>query len=260
MKISPWVWLVVSIMMSLIVLSYAYFHKFAYNMEEANMLNKQAEALQTEAAKMPQARKKVEDARAEVAKLVDEWQQIVRVKTPPSNLRDGGIDLSVNPYQLTVDSRKYRDSLQRAVNRQVLRGGVKVEAGPRVPDPSVEPAQVMSGFFNYPAVPYPVVILELGQVEVTGTYQQITANVRSWASMPNYLAVASNLAIDGTGSTLHATYNVALVGYMRGQQISALLPDQIPAVQVPNQPGTKPNQPGTNAPTRPTDPSTNRDN
>ena len=249
MKISPWVVLVASIMLSTVVLSYSYFHFYDYHMKEAAMLDEQTELLKAEADKMPRAKKRVEDAQAEVAKKAAEWQAIVAVKTPPQGLPNGGIDLSVNPYQLTVDSRKFRDHIQRAVNAQVRRGGVKVVNGPRVPDPSDDPAQVLSSFYNYPAVPYPVVIFELGQVEVTGTYAQITQNVRSWASMPNYLAVASGLAIDGTGNTLHGTYNVALVGYIRGDKMSAFLPGQMPAnTPAPNTPAPNTNNANRNAP------------
>jgi hypothetical protein len=249
MKISPWVFLVVAIMLSVVVLSYSYFHFYDYHMKEADMLDAQTQALQAEAAKMPAAKKRVEDAKAEVDKKAKEWQAIVAVKTPPQGLSNGGIDLSVNPYQLTVDSQKFRNNIQRAVNAQARRGGVKVINGPRVPSPSDDPTQVLSSYYNYPAIPYPVVIFELGQVEVTGTYSQITQNVRSWASMPNYMAVASGLAIDGTGSTLHGTYSVAIVGYIRGDKMSAYLPGQMPTNTPPPTNGsTAPGKPPVDTP------------
>lgn len=224
MKLSPWAWLVMGFAISLIILSYAYFHVFNYNMTEAGYLEDHANKLQTEANKQKDAERRLADAQADVAAKDAEWRAVVAVKTPPANVGSGGINLAVNPYQLTVDSQKFRDNVQRDVNYQVKRGGVKVISGPEVPAPSEDPANVLATYFNYPAISYPVCVFELGAVEVEGTYGQISQNIRSWSSMPNYMAVASGLAITGTAPNLRATYNVVLVAYIRGDKLPATLP------------------------------------
>ena len=245
MKLSPWAWLVMGAAISLIVLSYAYFHVYRYNMEEAGYLEQHAVKLQTEADKQKRAEQRLAEAQADVAAKDKEWQNVVAVKTPPASVAAGGVNVAVNPYQLTVDSRKFRDSIQRDVNFQVKRGGVNVISGPEVSYPSEDPSAIMAGYYNYPAVSYPVCVFELGQVEVEGTYGQISQNIRSWSSMPNYMAVASGLAITGTAPKLRATYNVVLVAYIRGDKIPPALPGGAPgATTAPGPSGQAPAGPG----------------
>ncbi|MFX9097315.1 hypothetical protein ABTN72_20145, partial [Acinetobacter baumannii] len=80
------------------------------------------------------------------------WNAIVATNTPPDRLAAGGIDMSVNPQQLVVDTRTFRDEIQRRVNEQVVQGGVKVLDGPIVPriNETDSSDAILAGFFNYP--------------------------------------------------------------------------------------------------------------
>ncbi len=202
------------------VLSVGYIFYMGPNVKEAKMLDENTTALDDAAAKKPQATKRSAVAVQMVEQAVQKWSGVVATNTPPGSLAQGGIDLGVNGYQLIIDTRKYQDSLQTEINNQLKKGGVLV-TGPYVPRTTeAEPANsVLASFYNYPAIKYPVVILDLGQVTVQGTYEQITANVRAWSSMPRYLAVADGLALSGTSPNLTGTYNLSVVGFIRGKDI-----------------------------------------
>jgi hypothetical protein len=103
--------------------------------------------------------------------------------------------------------------------------------------PTGNATQVVETYFNYPAIRFPVAVFDLGQVTVQGTYGQITENVRSWSDMPRYLAVASDLQITGTSPRLTGTYNVTVVAYIRGDKISAPVPEVAGAVVIGGQGG-----------------------
>lgn len=228
---------------SAVILSFAFFRFWQPDMTEANMLNEHKAALELEGSKMPQAKKRVETAIADVNTWAGQWQAIVGYHTPPNDLGSGGINLAVTPYQLTVDSRKFVDNIQRAVNRQVQKGGIKIITGPKIPLSSDDPAAVLADFYNYPAAKYPVCVFELGTVTVEGSYQQITNHVRSWSDMPNYLAVTDGLAITGTGSKLRGTYNLVILAYIRGQQLPPSLTGAAPGTTA-GIPGGNPTVPG----------------
>ncbi|MCG9895719.1 MAG: hypothetical protein MH204_09610 [Fimbriimonadaceae bacterium] len=222
---SGWVWLVLSIAIAIVVLSWALFYRFLPQQQYAASLDGYAEALQAEAAKLSAAERKLEDAKAAVGEKTAQWQSIVADKTPGPTLATGGVDLSVTPYQLTVDSRRFRNSVQAALNRQIKRGGIEVVgSGPQVPFPSEEPSTILADFYNFPAARFPVAIFELGSVTVRGTYAEISNHMAAWSDMPDYMAVASNLSIQGTAPDLTATYNLVLVAYLRGKTMPPALP------------------------------------
>ena len=212
----------IGIMVAVAALSWAFFIKAIPNNKEVGFLEKNTEANKAEAAKMPQANKRVQTAKDMVDKTAKKWSGTVAAKTPGTTLASGGIDLSVNPWQLVVDYPKYRDSLQRAINAQIKKGGIKVVNAPEVPPLIDVPAnQMLLTAFNYPAIPFPVVSYDFGAITVQGTYEQIMNNVRAWKDMPHYLAVADGLRIDGTSPNLTGTYNLSIVGFIRAKKIAA---------------------------------------
>lgn len=221
MKLSPLAIFMLGLMVAVIAIGFGLFQHYLPNMADAKAYAEWGEKLDTEGNKMPQAIKRVEDARRQVKEISDKWQQTVAVKTPPSSVAAGGINVAVNPYDLTVDARTFRNNVQIAVNRQLRTGGITVLAGPSVPVPPDDPESLLSSYFNYPGSPYPVAIFDLGQVTVRGTFAQISENIRAWSRMPNYLAVADGLVITGTAPELTASYNVTLVAFVRGKKIGA---------------------------------------
>jgi hypothetical protein len=208
----------------LVVLSWAFFHEYQPKTAYAQAVDDYTSKLTTEAGKLPATKKKLENARLEVQKKAAEWQQIVAVRTPPDNLRQGGIDMRVTPYQLTVDARKFRDSVQQAVGRQLRKAGVTVISGPEVQTPTDDATTIVSDFFNYPAARFPVGIYQLGTVTVRGSFDQISNHLAAWSSMPNYLAVTDGLALTGTSPNLTATYNLVVVAFIRADQMPPAVP------------------------------------
>lgn len=221
---SGWVWLVLSVAISLVILSYALFMWWIPKNAYAAQLDDYTQKLTTEANKLPRAQAKLKKAQEDVQKKAQEWQAVVAQKTPPESLAGGGIDLSVNPYQLTVDARKFRDSVQRAVNAQVRKGGITVVSAPEVPTPTDDPGTILADFFNYPAARFPVCVFELGEITVRGSYSQISNHISGWSAMPDYLAVASGLTLSGTSPELTATYNLVVVAFLKGEQMSVPVP------------------------------------
>lgn len=207
------------------------------NMEDAKNREAAAEKYETEKGNLPRAKKRLEQAKEIVQSKADEWQKIVATRTPPTTLEAGGIDLNRHAWQLVVDSQHYRNSIQTAVNQQVKRGGVTVVNGPTVPRPDEDATRIVASYYNYPAIPFPVVIFDLGAITVTGTYEQIKENVKAWSSMPNYLAVADGLVLNGTSPILTATYNVSMVGYIRGDKIFPVVPQGAAPSGTPGTPG-----------------------
>jgi hypothetical protein len=229
----------------LIAMSFGLFRFFLPNMAEAANYRTYKEQLIAEANKRPLAIQRVEQAIETVRAEDRAWQQIVARRTPGPTLAEGGIDLSVNRWQLTVDARRFRNIVQRAVNRQVRVGGVTVINGPEVPPFSDSATNLVERDFNFPAVPFPIVMYDFGTVTVRGTLSQIFRNVEAWSEMPNFLAVTSGLRISGTSPNLTGTYALSLVGYIRGQHVSPPVPEGVgPAGQAPGVPPGMPGAPG----------------
>jgi len=226
MKLSFWTIIIMAISIAVGILSFAIFHQWVPTMAVAHNYDVYREQLETEAAKEKKVKTRVERAIQAVQIKTDAWNGYVATKTPSPSLADGGINLNVNPYQLTVDTQKYRNSIQRAVDIQVKKGGVTVVTAPSVRGPADtdDAGALLAEYYNYPGLRFPVVIFDLGQVTVTGTYEQIMANVRSYKSMPRYLAVTDGLAISGTSPHLTGTYTLSIVGFIRGKEIFPAVP------------------------------------
>jgi len=206
-------------------LSYGFFQHWMPNQTETKYYQDYATALEEEGNKLPQAEKRLDKAKELVETKAQEWRAVVATKTPLPDVNQRGVNIGVQGWQLVVDSKKFRDNIQRAVNAQLVKGGVKVVgAGPQVPQTTDDALAIMNDFYHYPSIAFPVVILNLGTVTVQGTYEQIMANVRSWKNMPRYLAVADGLQLTGTAPILTGTYSLVVVGYIRGNKVFPAVP------------------------------------
>lgn len=210
---------VICVCLAVIVVSYAFIDHYQPKEAAAAKYNNNADSAQTIGDQKSQAQKRVEKAKQMVLAENDLWAAKVDQHSPSASLASGGINIGENPYQLVHDAPLFRNSVQRAVNAQLRKGGIKVLVGPYVTDPPQASESILASYFNYPAIPFPVVIFNLGQVQVQGTWDQIMRNFESWSSMPNYFAVADGLRIDGTSPYLTGTYNVTVVGYIRGKSV-----------------------------------------
>lgn len=225
MKLSALTFYVIGFCLCIMGLTFGYV-TWKPNNDETKALVANTNAANDEAAKKSRADKRVADAKKLVEAEAAKWRSIAAVKSPPPNLKDGGIDISENGAQLIVDSRQFRNSVQTAVNKQVRVGGVKLLTdGPFVTEPGQTASTILAEYYNYPAIPFPVVIFDLGTISVSGTYEQICKNVRAWSAMPNYLAVADGLRIEGTSPHMTGTYQVSLVGYVHGNKLFTTLPE-----------------------------------
>lgn len=246
MKLSSWTIYIIGIAIAIIALSFGYFHQFMPNSAEARSFNERADELEAEANKLGRAKDRVKRAEEMVNAEAAKWRSIVATRTPRTNVNDGGINLGVNGWQLTVDSQKFANNIQRAVNKQLLAGGVRVTQAPFVPRPNVAESgnALLTSYYNLSTYGFPVVIFNLGTVTVEGTYDQIKENFRAWRSMPRYLAVADGLSLTGTGNQLTGTYQVSVVGFIRGTDIFPAVPEGAPAAGGAAGGGFAPSAPG----------------
>jgi Tfp pilus assembly protein PilO len=225
-KVSGWVIIVSALLLGLSALCFAYFQYWSPNLAEAQNWADQREKLKTELDKRPRLEKTMKEALDQQAKLETQWASLIAAKSVAPSLENGGIDISKQGWQLAVDARRYRDSVQNILNRQLLRGGVKVlDPAPFVPMPSDSGTQVAADMFNTPPLPFPVVIYDMGTVRVEGTYEQIMANVRAYKDMPEYYAVVHNLQIQGTAPKLTGSYQLSFIGYVRAKEIHPAVPE-----------------------------------
>jgi hypothetical protein len=225
MKLSALTIILIGVAVAIIAVSYGLFQAYMPNTNEAAAWRANTEELKTQAGKQGAAEKRVAKAKKMVEDKAKAWEAIVAIHTPTPSVATGGINIGVQGWQLTVDSRKFRNNIQRALNAQIRKGGVKVITAPKIPDPDETASTILANYYNYPAIPFPVVIFDLGTVTVRGTYEQIMANVRSYSTMPRYLAVVDGLRLDGSGTILTASYNLSMVGYIRGTKIYPPVPE-----------------------------------
>jgi type II secretory pathway component PulM len=226
MKLGPIAIYAFGIMVCLIAVFWGVFHEYMPNSADAKAYDANTQLQNDQAAQQGAADKRVKKALAMMKVKDDAWQTVVQTSTPGKTVGSGGIDLSVDAFQLAIDTQAFRNNIQRAVNAQIKKGGVKVLQAPEIPVPDVnESNSLLASFYNFPALSFPVVIFDLGQIRVQGTYQQIMDNVRAYKNMPHYLAVCDGLALTGTAPILTATYNVTIVGYIRGQEIYPPVPE-----------------------------------
>jgi len=226
-KLSPLPILICGVAIALIALFYGLFMQAIPNNREADGLVKNTEMQNAEAAKQGQAEKRVKRAIADITAKDKAWQVVVATRTPSNKLSTGGIDLSVNAYQLGIDTDVFRDNIQRAVNAQLRKGGVKVLGAPTIQmlDPNGKVGSILSDFYNYPAIPFPIVMFDFGTITVQGSYKQIMDHLRAYKSMPNYLAVSDGLTLTGTSPMLTATYNLSVIGFIRAKHIYPSVPE-----------------------------------
>jgi hypothetical protein len=227
MKISPWTIFVWCVAISMITITYG-LAKRQPILKTVDNYVKYREDEKQEQLKWKQVANKVTNSINLGQSTVQKWNQIAQAQTLPPAPDPLGIDLSVDQETLLKRIMDYRNSLQQAVNNQVKAGGVTVIQGPVVPLPPLEGDKIVSDYFHYPAKPAPVLVFDLGQVTVQGTYQQISDNIRAWSRMPHFLAVADGLTLQGTSPKLTANYAVSIVGFVAmpaGKQIFPALPE-----------------------------------
>jgi len=222
MKLAPSTIYIVGGSLTLAIVCFGLFMVKTPNDAESALYETNLAELESEAGQQGRAQKRLDEAVALVNSRAATWRGIVATRTPTNSVNTGGINLAVNAWQLSVDTRKFRNSVQRAVNAQLRRGGVTVVNGPLVPliNENEAASSLLTSYYNYPPLKFPVVIFNLGTVTVQGTYKQITDHVRAFATMPRYLAVADGLQITGTSPNLTGTYNLMVVGFIRSRTIA----------------------------------------
>lgn len=196
-------------------------------MEEKKYYEDYKVQLEEVISKEKQATKRALDARKQVETAMNAWSAIVATRTPSTAVSQGGINLDVTAWQLPVDARSYRNSVQKLINKQLQYGGVKLPNGGPLIAPMGESQPEVLASLNYPAYAFPVAVFELAGITVQGTYEQIMTNYKGWGHVDRYIAMPDGLALTGTSPMLTGTYNVIIVGFIRAKSIYPPQPDQV---------------------------------
>lgn len=161
---------------------------------------------------------RVRNALQQVRDAETAWKQVTTWRTPPA----GTFNMTPNRWQLVVNARRWHGKVEADINRWVRRNGVGLVSPPRllVPYPTDQPNDLVQYYFNYPALPFPVAIWDIGTLTVQGTWDQIMQNVRSWSTIPGYIASVRGLSLSGTGSRLQGTYGLTIVAYINTPHVS----------------------------------------
>ena len=221
MKISGIVVLAFCLMVSAIILAVGY-SNYDPTMKEVASWKTYRDGLIQESKNAPKAIQREKDAK-KAQEAVNTWNAIAATRTLPDSLAQGGIDLSMNEYQLAIVVPTSEIASRRWLTTRFKAGGVKVITGPSIPLAPTDPTKILLSYFNYPALP-PVVIFDLGTVTVQGTYQQISDNIKAWSRMPHFLAVADGLRLTGTSPQLTGTYLVSIVGFLQTDPTRPIFP------------------------------------
>jgi hypothetical protein len=242
-KVSGYVWVVCGVVLMAVTWAGFWWLKIGPEREEIKAYREVNQKLDTIISKQSQeaARKRVADALQAVNEAQIEWKRIAETKTPSR----GRFNLLDHRWQLTVNARQWHSNVERDLKQWIARSGVRVlaptneagEIGPFVPYPTDNANELVEFYFNYPALPYPVAIWDLGTITVEGTYDQIVRHVRSWNDIPGYIASVRGLSIEGTNNRLRGRYNLVVVAYVNSDNVSGgqgdrgRVPDISPASQ-----------------------------
>src|SRR5688500_17043389 len=161
---------------------------------------------------------RVRNAMQQVRDAEVAWKQVTTWRTPAA----GTFNMTPNRWQLVVNARRWHSKAEADLNRWVRRNGVTMVTPPRllVPYPTDQPNDLVQYYFNFPALPFPVAIWDVGTITVQGTWDQIMQNVRSWSTIPGYIASVRGLSLTGTGSRLQGTYGLTVVVYVNTPYVS----------------------------------------
>lgn len=219
-KLSALSFVVIGVVLMLMIVTGFYFLKIQKDLAEVNMLAEKSEELNGIISKPTQdaAVERVREAMNMVRDAEVQWKQITTWRTPSV----GTLNMTPNRWQLVVNTRRWHGKAENDINRWARRGGVTVVNPARilVPYPTDQPNELVQFYFNFPALPFPVAIWDLGTVTVQGTFDQIMQNVRSWSLIPGYIVSVRGLSVAGTGSRLLGTYALTAVVYVNTPYVS----------------------------------------
>lgn len=219
-RLSPLSYVVVGFVLMLMIFTGFYFLKIRPELAEVNMYADKSQELNGIISK-PSQDKAVERVREAMSMVRDaevQWKQVASWRTPSF----GTLNMTPNRWQLVVNTRRWHGKAEADLNRWARRGGVTVVSPARllVPYPTDQPNDLVQFYFNYPALPFPVAIWDIGTVTVQGTWDQIMQNVRSWSLIPGYIVSVRGLSVTGTGSRLTGTYALTAVVYVNTPYVS----------------------------------------
>ncbi|MDQ2987365.1 MAG: hypothetical protein M3R13_11730 [Armatimonadota bacterium] len=219
-RLSPLSYIVVGVVLMLMIFTGFYFLKIGPEVQEINMHADKSVELDAiiSPASQQLAVERVREAKTKVRDAEVQWKQVASWRTPSL----GTLNMTPNRWQLVVNTRRWHGKAEADFNRWVRRGGVTLVSPARllVPYPTDQPNELVQYYFNYPALPFPVAIWDMGTITVQGTWDQIMQNVRSWSLIPGYIASVRGLSISGTGNRLTGTYGLTAVVYVNTPYVS----------------------------------------
>ncbi|MEO7453602.1 MAG: hypothetical protein ABIV13_02430 [Fimbriimonadales bacterium] len=219
-RLSALTYVIVGVVLMAMIFGGFWFLKIRREKEEIGYYAKKSAELDVINSQDSQNRavERVRNAMQQVRDAEVAWKQVTSWRTPAA----GTFNMTPNRWQLVVNTRRWHGRAEADLNRWVRRNGVTMTSPARllVPYPTDQPNDLVQFYFNYPALPFPVAIWDMGTITVQGTWDQIMQNVRSWSTIPGYIASVRGLSITGTGSRLQGTYGLTVVVYVNTPYVS----------------------------------------
>jgi hypothetical protein len=205
------------IVVSILIAVGFYFLMIKPDSAALDLQNQRNEELQAVVDSRSRAQERVDTANEEQRKVMREWARYIARKSPPKST----INLDQDRWRLTTQFRTFRTKLSDDLASFMRKSGVEVLAPPTVPDFGDNPNKLVTDYFHYGTLKFPCAVLSCGTVSVRGTFERILRHVERWNDLPNYIALADGLTLQGTSPNLIGTYNLLVIVYPRGEHINA---------------------------------------
>jgi hypothetical protein len=195
------VWIIAGVL-SLISAAGIYFGLVKPQLDQLKVETDRRDAAEAKKAQIPDAEKKLAEAKKKVAKANSDWAQYDRRFMPrinTENLFTGTRQLwneQIKVLGPKVTKYLYGDKTVRVVQSNI-----------QIPAPSGDPNAVARKAFVYP----------LGQQTVTGTFNQVLNHAERWNRFDR-LALVDGLTLSGNSPRLQGTYTLTIYEFTQGEK------------------------------------------
>lgn len=154
----------------------------------------------------PQAQQRVDAANRIVQQARLDWSRYAVKYGLPGSV----IDFSQPRVSMAVQAWQFPSYMGHRLVGYGNRTGVAMLTVPHIGKLPANPNDIPAVYFNGASSPVLITRLDLGEIQVVGTFPRILQHYRSWNNFPNALVVLDNLRFEGTSPALRATYTATV--------------------------------------------------
>ncbi len=181
--------------------------------QEYRSLISQKEHIKQELDKKNIILKTIRDGEKLLERVKSDWTDLARDKASHLKLSSNGNLQVIDPWEVLVNVRNWRDHLQTSINRDFKNCKINVIKGPVLPFPSSDPDEMMEKYLNYPALPFPLGFFTVGPVVVEGEYQHVLDHLYAINDRKGYIVSLNNIQLERSDYKVRGTYSMDMVSY-----------------------------------------------